>query len=198
MPLTLNDLLNSTGQHPRLANRPTKGGRTTFNHCSEPQLGRVIPVPNLDTTGLLVIEAYFDPQPETLNSVRGSSGSTYSIPDVYSTILMFEGLHFYDDHKSGTIPVELARDHWVYMVKPSLRDSYVRVWCNCPDYFYTWWYHNKHKYQAHALTDFPPYTRVYPPSGLPRRNPTKIAGVCKHIARLAKVAPQQLRNYIRA
>jgi hypothetical protein len=79
--------------------------------------------------------------------------------------------------------VELGKKKLVYMEKPSVSRSRCRVRCTCSAFFF--YYSWAVKLQGNqAGQDFPKYTRVSPPSGIPPKNPRNFAGVCKHIAAL--------------
>lgn len=76
----------------------------------------------------------------------------------YDTVIVFHFLNF-GPKQTKELPIEInpVHDAVLYMERPSLSDinHLVTVTCTCDDYFWTWWYNNRHKARAHAWGDLP-------------------------------------------
>jgi len=151
------------------------------------------------------------------------------VPRKYNTVIVFDKITYaLEPSKSNPFPVEepanfwqklarfgmrveVAKSHTVYMAKPDLDFHPVGVSCTCPDYFWTWWYYNRHKALAHQGSDLPypgnlpgvpkkrktdnqsygspPNFSTWQKPGKPydpRRNKIGTPGICKHIVDLAE------------
>ena len=68
----------------------------------------------------------------------------------------------------------------VFAAQLRVTENPVTVRCNCPDFFFTWNYHDRNNPQGNALfgriANYQRKTTTYP-----ARNPIEVPGVCKHI-----------------
>lgn len=94
--------------------------------------------------------------------------------DQYQTSILFEGVQF-----TGPQDPEAVRLDRLY-IKPLTSQMSVKVMCTCPDFGWTFSWHNANN---KSLIGNPP--PPYKSSGQrPRRNPSKTPGLCKHLVRL--------------
>ena len=81
-----------------------------------------------------------------------------------------------------TITVEMDPTKIVYMARPKISSTPVRVRCTCATFYFCSWYADA-KHQVLAGSNMPAYIRrsAPPPYGRPYANPQGIVNVCKHI-----------------
>ena len=117
---------------------------------------------------------------------RGDSISG-SVDAHYITIISFYDIEYIqEEFKRGMMKFEGPNGEPIIADVPSYRKTPVRIYCSCADYYFTWAYPNLAK-NAHYGRKPKPYRRVVPDSGLPRRNPTNIEGMCKHVINMINV-----------
>ena len=131
MPVCFDDLVKMTANL-----------RRDFNKASFVGIRKMAPFP---VTNSFAIQARF-------NALTDSERS------YYDTVIVFHHLNF-GPKQTKELPLEIEpiSDKVLYMERPSLSDSNISctVICTCADYFWTWWYHNRHKARAHAWGDLP-------------------------------------------
>jgi hypothetical protein len=131
MPVCFNDLV-----------KLTKNLRTKFNRVSFAGIKKTSAFP---VTNAFAIQGQFNSQ------------SSEEV-DHYDTVIIFHHLNF-GQKKTKDLPIKIEPlDGTVlYMERPSLSDQNITatVMCTCDDYFWTWWYSNRHKARSHALGDLP-------------------------------------------
>lgn len=116
----------------------------------------------------------------------------------YPTVIAFYNIEFIDGEenwKRGMLKFENPETHAVVVCKqPDYRRSPVRVYCSCPDFYFTFAYPDFHK-QCYYGKKPKPYKRVMPPSNYPPKNPNNIPGLCKHCLNMINLLIKQ--GYVR-
>lgn len=116
-----------------------------------------------------------------LFTAKSLSGTSTKIK--YPTVISFYNIEFIDGEenwKRGMLKFENPETHAVVVCKPpDYRRSPVRVYCSCPDFYFSFAYPDFNK-QCYYGKKPRPYKRKMPPSNYPPKNPNNIPGLCKH------------------
>lgn len=112
----------------------------------------------------------------------------------YPTVIAFYNVDFIDgieNWKRGMLQFENPETGEVVVCKqPDYKRSPVRVYCACPDFYFSFAYPDFHK-QCYYGRKPKPYKRVVPPSNYPHRNPNNIPGICKHTLNFMNILLKQ-------
>lgn len=131
-----------------------------------------------------------------LFTARSLSGTSAKIK--YPTVIAFYNIEFIDGEenwKRGMLKFENPDTGAVVVCnKPDYRRTPVRVYCACPDFYFTFAYPDYNK-QCYYGKKPKPYKHVMPPSGYPPKNPNNIPGLCKHILNMVNLLIKQ--DYIK-
>jgi len=95
----------------------------------------------------------------------------------YQTTIVFSEVNFEDQDSPTNVTFTGADDEEYNIEKIQLRAKYVKVSCNCLDFYWRFAPNNKRDDSLHGKPP-PPHT---PKTGRAPVNPKKYPGVCKHI-----------------
>ena len=150
---------------------------------------RVERTPYIDVEIINVIP-YFGTK-SILFSSRSTSGT---VNLQYPTVIAFYNIEFLfgvENWRRGMLKFENPElNQIVVCEQPDYRRTPVRVYCGCPDFYYSFAYPDFHK-ECYYGTKPKPYKRVMPPSNYPKKNPDNIPGLCKHELNLINVLIKQ-------